>query len=52
MLARWFLRLWFLSSLTVHDAIVVHITTATTAKECYRYIRQLEILGDLSSNYN
>jgi hypothetical protein len=32
--ARWFLRLRFLSSLTVHDATVVHVTTATTAGEC------------------
>jgi hypothetical protein len=30
MVARWFLRLRFLSSLTVHDATVVHVTTATT----------------------
>jgi hypothetical protein len=29
--ARWFLRLRFLSSLTVSDATVVHLTTATTA---------------------
>jgi hypothetical protein len=32
--ARWFLRLRFLSILTVHDAIVVHVTTTTTVGEC------------------
>jgi hypothetical protein len=31
---HWFLRLRFLSSLTVSDAIVVHVTTAMTAEEC------------------
>jgi hypothetical protein len=35
--AHWFLRLRFLSSLTIHDATVVHVTTAMTAGECYRY---------------
>jgi hypothetical protein len=29
--ARWFLHLLFLSSLTVHEATVVLVTTATTA---------------------